>query len=86
LISIATGRCLGLANTPANLFQRRALWESAIASYGRLIVSDQKRKNPFKEFVEEITGVDGLAIHERIHSTHRLFIDNDRESAGNVRF
>jgi hypothetical protein len=68
---------LGLANTPANLFQRRALWESAVACYGRLIVSDQKRKIPFKEFVEEITGVDGLAIHERImdwrqgHVVHR---------------
>lgn len=61
----------------SNLFLRRALWESAIASYGRCAVSDQGRKIPFKEFVEEITGDEGLAVHEQImdwrhgHVAHR---------------
>lgn len=67
-----------LADTdPAHVFRRRSLWESAVVSYGRCAVSDQKRKIPFEEFVAEITGEDGLAVHERImdwrhgHVAHR---------------
>jgi hypothetical protein len=67
-----------LADTdPAHFFQRRALWESAVVSYGRCAVSDQKRKIPFEDFVVEVTGDDGLALHERImdwrhgHAAHR---------------
>lgn len=62
---------------PANLFHRRALWESAVVSYGRCAVSDQKRKIPFREFVEEVTGDEGVALHQRImdwrhgHVAHR---------------
>ncbi len=61
----------------ANIFHRRALWESAVASYGRCAVSNKKRKIAFKDFVSEITGEDGLAVHERImdwrhgHVAHR---------------
>ncbi|PJE23674.1 MAG: hypothetical protein CK431_09990 [Mycobacterium sp.] len=60
-----------------NMFQRRVAWESAIVSYGRLIVSDNKRKIPFKELVQDVAGDDGLAIHEKImdwrqgHVVHR---------------
>lgn len=60
-----------------NMFRRRAYWESATVSYGRLIVSDKKRKIPFKEFIGEVTGDDGLALHEQImdwrhrHVAHR---------------
>lgn len=61
----------------ATMFHRRALWESAVVSYGRCAVSDQKRKVPFEDFVREVTGGDGLALHERImdwrhgHVAHR---------------
>lgn len=61
----------------ANVFHRRALWESAVASYGRCAVSNKRRKIAFKDFVSEVTGDDGLAVHERImdwrhgHVAHR---------------
>ncbi|WP_099025623.1 hypothetical protein [Mycolicibacterium palauense] len=61
----------------ANVFHRRALWESAVASYGRCAVSNRKRKIAFKDFVAEILGDEGLAVHERImdwrhgHVAHR---------------
>lgn len=64
-------------NLPATMFHRRALWESAVVSYGRCAVSDHKREIPFKDFVEEVTGDEGLALHERImdwrhgHVAHR---------------
>lgn len=51
---------------PSNAFLRRALWESAIASYGRCAVSARKRKIAFNDFVRETTGDDGMAVHERI--------------------
>jgi hypothetical protein len=63
--------------TPPNMFHRRALWESAVVSYGRCTVSDQKREVPFKDLVIEVAGHDGLALHERImdwrhgHVAHR---------------
>ncbi|OBH34495.1 hypothetical protein A5690_12110 [Mycobacterium intracellulare] len=60
------GSRLGLANNPANLSSVEHFGSRPSPLTGRLIVSDQKRKIPFKEFIKEITGVDGLAIHERI--------------------
>ena len=62
---------------PSNIFHRRALWESAVVSYGRVGFSDQKRKVSFRDFVEEVAGTDGLALHDRImdwrhgHVAHR---------------
>ncbi|WP_131813161.1 hypothetical protein [Mycolicibacter heraklionensis] len=62
---------------PSTVFHRRALWESAVISYGRCSVSDQKRDIPFKELVREATGDEGIALHERIldwrhgHVAHR---------------
>lgn len=61
----------------ANMFHRRALWESAVVSYGRCAVSGRKRKIPFVDFVREVTGDAGLSLHERImdwrhgHVAHR---------------
>ncbi len=61
----------------ANLFLRRALWESAISSYGRCAVSAKKRKIPFNEFVSNTVGDDGLSVHKKImdwrhkHVAHR---------------
>ncbi len=60
-----------------NMFRRRVLWESAVVSYGRLAVSNRKRKIHFKDFVAQITGAEGLALHEQImewrhgHVAHR---------------
>ena len=61
----------------ATIFHKRALWESAVVSYGRTVMSDHERKIPFKDYVEEIAGADGLAVHERVmdwrhgHVAHR---------------
>lgn len=61
----------------ANLFLRRALWESAVASYGRCAVSSRRRDIAFNELVQEIAGADGFAVHQRImdwrhgHVAHR---------------
>ncbi|MCA2254811.1 hypothetical protein JF710_16650 [Mycobacterium intracellulare] len=77
-----------LEPTMENMFRRRAYWESATVSYGRLIVSDKKRKIPFKEFIGEVTGDDGLALHEQImnwrqqHVAHRT--GNQYESVETV--
>ena len=65
------------ADIPSTVFVRRALWESAVISYGRAGVSMRKRKVPFRDFVLEATGPEGLATHERImdwrhgHVAHR---------------
>lgn len=62
---------------PSNMFIRRALWESAIASYGRCAVSGEKRKIMFNALVEETVGEAGMKVHERImdwrhgHVAHR---------------
>ncbi|MCV7346426.1 hypothetical protein [Mycolicibacterium rhodesiae] len=61
----------------ANMFLRRALWESAIASYGRCAVSAKKRNIPFRDFVQDTVGEDGMAVHRQImdwrhgHVAHR---------------
>lgn len=73
---------------PSNMFHRRALWESAVVSYGRFGFSEQKRPISPKEFVEEVTGTDGLALHERLmdwrhgHVAHRR--DSEFESVETV--
>lgn len=66
-----------LEPNPGNIFRRRACWESALISYGRLVVSNWEREIPFVEFLEEVTGDDGVALHERLmdwrqgHVAHR---------------
>lgn len=70
-----------LESKPANIFRRRALWESAVVSYGRCAVSARKRKIPFVDFVKAVAGDDGHAVHERImdwrhgHVAHRNSAD-----------
>lgn len=65
-----------LPNTAANVFLRRALWESAIASYGRMGASE-KRKIDFQTFVSETGGSAAEQLHEELmlwrheHVAHR---------------
>ena len=66
---------------PANLthvFTRRALWESAVISYGRMQFSDRKRKLTHEDLIRDAGGEEALAFHERLteirhnHIAHRL--------------
>jgi hypothetical protein len=65
-----------LPNTAANVFLRRALWESAIASYGRMGASE-KRKVDFQTFVKEVGGSAAEQLHAELmlwrheHVAHR---------------
>ncbi len=60
-----------------NVFLRRALWDSAVVSYGRFAFSEQARPISAEKFVEEVAGNDGLVFHNRImdwrhgHVAHR---------------
>lgn len=65
-----------LPNTLEHMFTRRALWESAIVSYGRMGTSD-KRQVEFRTFVTEIGGTNAEKLHEELmawrheHVAHR---------------
>jgi len=67
-----------LPNTAANVFTRRALWESAVISYGRMQFSDKKRKLTHEDLLRAAGGEKALAFHERLsqwrhnHIAHRL--------------
>lgn len=62
---------------PANIFTRRALWESAIVSYGRMAMSDRVRGVEYRELLEACGGESAMAVHERAmdwrhgHVAHR---------------
>ncbi|GAB08251.1 hypothetical protein GOARA_006_00100 [Gordonia araii NBRC 100433] len=62
---------------PATIFQRRALWESAVIAYGRATQSERGRKVGFQTFVTETLTPGQIATHERImdwrhgHVAHR---------------
>ncbi|PYE19245.1 hypothetical protein DFR67_103156 [Williamsia limnetica] len=66
-----------LPRRPSSLFQRRALWESAVVAYARADQSKDRRDIQFKNFVQEITGDSGSAMHKRVmdwrhgHVAHR---------------
>jgi hypothetical protein len=66
-----------LPTEASTVFQRRGLWESAIIAYGRADQSQWERPVPFKDFVREVAGEDGMATHNRImdwrhgHVAHR---------------
>jgi hypothetical protein len=66
-----------LPTKPSTAFQRRGLWESAVIAYGRADQSQWERPVPFKDFVREVAGEDGMATHDRImdwrhgHVAHR---------------
>jgi len=74
-------------NTAANVFVRRALWESAIISYGRMEFSDKKRKLTHEDLLRAAGGENALAFHERLsqwrhnHIAHRLSADYETTAA-----
>jgi hypothetical protein len=61
-----------------NVFLRRALWESAIVSYGRMAVSEKRRKLDHEELLRTARGDRGIEFHELLmgwrhdHVGHRL--------------
>ena len=65
------------ATKATNVFLRRALWDSAVVSYGRFGFSEQARPISPEDFIEDVEGKDGLALHKRImdwrhgHVAHR---------------
>lgn len=65
-----------IPNTATNMFARRAMWESAIVSYGRMGASDN-RKVDFQTFVTDVGGIEGVQLHSELmtwrhdHVAHR---------------
>lgn len=72
---------LNTLDKPENTFVRRALWESAVVSYGRMAASDRKRKLDHENLLCVAGGSDALAFHEQVmrwrhdHVAHRLSKD-----------
>lgn len=60
------------------MFLRRALWESAIVSYGRMAVSEKRRKLDHHELLGAARGDSGVEFHKLLmgwrhdHVGHRL--------------
>ncbi|OFV75155.1 hypothetical protein [Rhodococcus erythropolis] len=70
-----------VTDTAANAFHRRALWESAIVSYGRMGVSDRRRKLDYDDLLRAARGERGIEFHKTLmnwrhdHVAHRLSRD-----------
>lgn len=70
-----------LPDTAANAFTRRALWESAVITYGRMEFSDKKRKLAHDELLRASGGEKAVAFHDQLtrwrhdHVAHRLSKD-----------
>ncbi|WP_338890539.1 hypothetical protein [Rhodococcus sovatensis] len=66
----------GLPDIPSNVSVRRALWESAVVSYGRMATSD-KRNVDYEELVKAARGDRGTELHKILmewrhdHVAHR---------------
>lgn len=60
-----------------NVFHRRALWESAIVSYGRMAVSEKRRDVDYADLLRAARGDHGMEFHETLmgwrhdHVAHR---------------
>ncbi|MFN3005099.1 hypothetical protein ACK12G_17710 [Mycolicibacterium wolinskyi] len=67
-----------LQSIPATAFARRALWESAIVSYGRMQASGKKRKLEHEDLLRKAQGERGIEFHEILmswrhgHVAHRM--------------
>lgn len=61
----------------ANVFHRRALWESAIVGYGRMAVSEKRRNVDYEDLLRAARGDRGMQFHETLmgwrhdHVAHR---------------
>lgn len=66
-----------LPNKPSTAFMRRAYWESAIVSYGRMQASGKKRKLEHEDLIRVARGERGIELHEVLmgwrhgHVAHR---------------
>ena len=66
-----------LPDKPSSVYQRRGLWEAAVIAYSRADQSQFERPVPFKQFVKDVAGEPGTAVHKRImdwrhgHVAHR---------------
>lgn len=64
-------------DTPGNVLHRRALWESAIVSYGRMAVSEKRRNVEYEDLLRAARGARGVEFHETLmqwrhdHVEHR---------------
>lgn len=56
----------GVADVAANVFHRRALWESAIVSYGRMAVSEKRRNVDYEELLRAARSDRGVEFHETL--------------------
>ncbi|WP_206186731.1 hypothetical protein [Williamsia sp. 1135] len=67
----------GLPDTASNVFVRRALWEAAVVSYGRMAVSDKRRNVDYEELIRAARGDRGVEFHQTLmvwrhdHVAHR---------------
>ncbi|WP_182865551.1 hypothetical protein [Mycobacteroides abscessus] len=65
------------ADVGPNVFHRRALWESAVVSYGRMVVSEKRRNVDYEELLRAARGDRGVDFHETLmewrhdHVAHR---------------
>lgn len=57
-----------LQSAPATAFTRRALWESAIISYGRMQTSGKKRRLEHEDLLHKARGDRGIEFHEILMS------------------
>lgn len=70
-----------LPDTAANAFTRRALWESAVITYGRMEFSDKKRKLAHNELLRASGGEKAVTFHDQLtrwrhnHVAHRFSKD-----------
>lgn len=66
-----------ITEVAANVFHRRALWESAIVSYGRMAVSEKRRNVDYEALLRAARGDRGIEFHETLmgwrhdHVAHR---------------
>jgi hypothetical protein len=77
-VVMALGVRRNTPNTFENAFARRALWESAVVSYGRMEASSHKRKLTHEELLRASGGDEAVAFHKQVmrrrndHIAHRL--------------
>lgn len=70
-----------VSDVAAQVFHRRGLWESAIISYGRMAVSEKRRKLEHDDLLRTARGERGVEFHQTLmawrhdHVAHRLSRD-----------
>jgi hypothetical protein len=84
-VDVVLGDRLNTPDKPSTAFTRRALWESAVISYGRMEASTKKRNLTHLDLLKAAGGEKAVELHTEImrwrndHVAHRL--SRDFESA-----